>query len=856
LLYEQNFVQLVAITGEIRIQKNFQGRRLSEGRIVKRTHLLTVTILLGLLLIRTATGQDQIFEKRLSRLGLTCVPGEIIVKFKPQATPEIINLLNSEFHTYILYTSQVAGFYRLKIPADKTVEEMAATYTACPYVEYAEANYIAYALMVPNDPLYSYQWHLKAPEQGGIGTEYAWDVSIGSQVIIAVLDTGIAYENYREPPIEWSRCYEQAPDLAQTLFVPGYDFVNKDEHPNDDSNPGHGTHIAGIIAQTTNNHIGTAGIAYGAYLMPVKVLDSSGTGTYADVAEGIIWATNQGAHIINLSLGGSQPSKTLENAVDYAFSNGVILVAAAGNDGTSAICYPAAYDERVIAVGATRYDQTATYYSNYGPSLDLMAPGGDLSVDQNQDGHCDGILQQTYEKTGCEEISWGYCFMEGTSMAAAQVSAVAALLIAEGIATSPTQVTQALVSTAQDKGPAGWDPKYGWGIVDANAACRWVPSAWPPRLNAEFVGVLTTGALPLTVQFTDKSSGQIIGWLWDFGDGETSTLHNPSHTYQRFGIYAVSLTVTAADGSDTEIKQDYITVTIPGPPEADFVALPTKGNAALTVQFTDKSACYAYFYVRDNGGLVIATRKVEAAGHITNWSWDFGDGGKATEQNPSHVYDQPGYYTVSLTVTSSAGSDTATKTDFIHATPPPPPVADFAAEPNSGDVPLAVQFIDQSVGDVTNWLWNFGDGQTSTKSNPSHTYQDPGDYSVSLNVTGRGGSDAETKAKYIHVTLPKAYTTISMTELRSFWGRKNLAAAVTIRADGPEGSPIEGLTVQGHWSGDKTSSVSGTTGKNGKITFMRALTSKSGTFTFTVDKVTKGTQQYDVIGQTSNSINL
>ena len=822
---------------------------------MKTSHLLAVIVLLGLFSIPIAA-QDQIFQKRLPQPGMTYVPGEIIVKFKPAATLQIIALLNGEFGTSILYTSQQAGFRRLKIPADKTVEEMVAIYKACPYVEYAEANYIAYAMMVPNDLLYPRQWHLNNPKYGGIRVEKAWDVSTGSQVIVAVLDTGIAYENYYEPSTEWPRCYEQAPDLAGTAFVPGYDFVNKDEHPNDDSNPGHGTHIAGIIAQTTNNQAGTAGIAFSACLMPVKVLDSSGTGTYADVADGIIWATDQGAHIIHLSLGGNQPSTTLENAVAYAFSNGVTIVAPAGNGGTSALCYPAAYSDRVIAVGATRYDETVTYYSNYGPSLDLVAPGGDLSVDQNGDGYGDGILQQTYERTGWDKVSWGYCFMEGTSMAAAHVSAVAALLIAEGVATTPTQVAQAIVSTAEDKGPAGWDPKYGWGIVDANAAVRWTPASGTPPLSAEFVGELTTGSVPLTVQFTDKSTGNIISWLWHFGDSQTSTLQNPSHIYQDFGTYTVSLTVKSQDSSDTETKQDYIAVTIPGSPEADFVALPTQANAPLTVQFTDKSECYASFSTRTDGGLVIGMRKVAALGHITNWLWDFGDGGTSTQQNPSHIYDQPGYYTVSLTVTSPADSDTETKTDYIHATPPPPPVAGFAGQPTTGDAPLAVQFADQSVGDVTKWSWSFGDGQTSTQRNPSHIYQAAGDYSVSLNVTGRGGADAETKAKYIHVTLPKAYTTIDMAQARSFLGRKNVTATVTIRANGPEGLPIQGLTVQGHFSTDPSSSVSGTTDKNGKITFTKALTTRPGTVTFTVDKVTKGGQQYDVIGQTSNSINL
>lgn len=822
---------------------------------MKKLHVLMASVLLlGVFSTQQATAQYPIFEKGLARLGQTYVAGEIIVKFKPEVTEESIAILNSQLGTSAFYTSLWGGFKRLRIPTDKTVEEMVEIYQASPQVEYAEANYIAHALMVPNDEFYAYQWHLNSLQYGGIHIEQAWDISTGSETVVAILDTGIAYEAYYEVANGWKRSYEKAPDLVKTCFAPGYDFVNKDNHPNDDSNPGHGTHIAGIIAQRTNNDTGTAGIAFGACLMPIKVLDSGGVGTYADVADGIIWATDQGAHIINLGLGGSQPSMTLKSALAYAYNSGVTIVAAAGNDGTGNVCYPAAYDDYVIAVGATRYDETRACYSNYGPSLDLMAPGGDLNVDQNTDGYGDGILQQTYEKSGWEEASWGYCFMEGTSMAAAQVSGVAALLIAEGVAKTPAQVREALHATAEDKGPAGWDPRYGWGIVDALAALHWVPGPWPPQLTADFAAELTTGGFPLTVQFTDKSTGDIISWLWDFGDGQTSTERNPSHVYQNPSSYTVSLKVASSDSSDTESKKDYITVTIPVAPEADFVGIPTLGNAPLTVQFTNKSTCYAFFYIHDEFGLVVTMKKVDALGHVTGWLWDFGDGEKSTEVNPSHTYQQPGYYTVSLTATGAGGSNTLTRQEYIHATPPPGPVAEFTAQPTSGDAPLTVQFTDQTVGDVTHWLWNFGDGETSAEQNPSHTYQDPGDYAVTLTARGRGGSDAETKSKYIHVTLPDAHVSIGVVKMRSFWGKTNIIATVTITAKSADGPPITGATVQGHWGSNQASVVSGTTDKNGKISFQISGAATSGTVTFTVDKVTKAGQQYELVGQTSNSL--
>jgi serine protease len=402
--------------------------------------------LIALLLVSAFTQENivrgQIFEEALPRVGqMYYVQGEFLVKFKPDVSEQTIDILNLIQGVSTIDTSPQTGFRRLKIENGKTVAEMIEIYQANDNVEYAEANYIVYALKAPNDELYPHQWNLFNSSYGGIKAESAWNISTGNGVIVAVLDTGIAYENYSEKNSSGPGIgYQKAPDLANTLFVAGYDFVNRDDHPNDDSVSGHGTHIAGIIAQNTLNGIGTAGVAFDAYLMPVKVLNKNGAGNYANIAEAIIWASDNGAHVINMGFGGTEPSKVLEEAIAYAYNNGVTLIAAAGNDGVGGVCYPAAYDDYVIAVGATRYDETLSYYSNHGASLDLVAPGGDLKVDQNGDTYGDGILQQTYKRLGDGSISWRYSFMEGTSMASAHVSGIAALLIANGNVTSPAQV--------------------------------------------------------------------------------------------------------------------------------------------------------------------------------------------------------------------------------------------------------------------------------------------------------------------------------------------------------------------------------------------------------------------------------
>jgi serine protease len=299
------------------------------------------------------------------------VAGEIIVKFRPGVSPAVIEAVNRAHGAAAIYRSPSAGFLRLRLPPGRSVADAVAAYQRNPQVEYAEPNFVRTALMIPNDPYYAYQWHLDdglalnpygGANGGGINVEPAWNISTGAGVIVAVVDTGIAYENYTDRV--GKRIvgrYYQAPDLAGTTFVQGYDFVNNDSHPNDDDS--HGTHVAGTIAQSTNNNLGTAGVAFGASLMPVKVLDSNGSGTDAEVADGIRFAADHGAKVINLSLGGAGTSTTLENAVAYAYGAGVTIVCAAGNDGDKGNLpsYPAAYDAYCIAVAATRYDETRAY---------------------------------------------------------------------------------------------------------------------------------------------------------------------------------------------------------------------------------------------------------------------------------------------------------------------------------------------------------------------------------------------------------------------------------------------------------------------------------------------------------------
>lgn len=367
------------------------------------------------------------------------------------------------------------AFEILAVPPD-LLDVWIAYFSAQDIVEYAEPDYLAYTTempaagpampFVPNDPFFSpYQWNFfnrgtvsgSAVSNFGVNAVTAWDTTRGAGVVVAVIDTGIAYENYGG--------FTQAPDLAGATFVSPYNFVANTTHANDDN--GHGTHVAGTIRQSTNNSIGVAGLAHACTLMPVKVLNSAGSGSHSQIANGINWAATHGADVINMSLGSSVGSSTLSTAVGNAANAGVVICAATGNTGRRGVSYPALYSQ-CIAVGATRFDGLRAQYSTYGTGIDVVAPGGDTTRDQNGDGYVDGILQQTFA-TGAP-TTFGYYFFQGTSMATPHVAAIAALVIANRPAYTAAQVRSAIETSCLDRGSAGYDTTYGWGLVDAALA--------------------------------------------------------------------------------------------------------------------------------------------------------------------------------------------------------------------------------------------------------------------------------------------------------------------------------------------------------------------------------------------------
>lgn len=367
------------------------------------------------------------------------VPGEIAVDLRDDVTDADITDLDSRFGLVMHPESAWSAAHDKLEVADVDPSREDALVDALSHdarVEHVEPMALYRATFVPDDPLYAAkQWHLKR-----VGAETAWSYTCGQGITVAVIDTGIA-------------CFDKGPfsrgtDLAGTRCEGGWNFV--DDSPSAADDHGHGTHVAGTIAQTTNNGVGAAGLAFCATLMPIKVLSRQGFGSTANVAEGIRYAADNGAQVINLSLGGPIKSRILEDAVEHAISKGVVVVAAAGNSGRS-VGWPAAYPG-VVAVSATDDKDQIAWFSSRGPEVTIGAPG----VAVTQQTVCNG------GKDKCEIFGT----FNGTSMASPHVAGVAAMIEALGV-TNPDAVRDALTSTARPKD----DPKlYGAGILDAGAA--------------------------------------------------------------------------------------------------------------------------------------------------------------------------------------------------------------------------------------------------------------------------------------------------------------------------------------------------------------------------------------------------
>jgi len=389
-------------------------------------------------------------------MGGDAVPGLIEVELSERAALPG-KIVDEEAQEDDLYGDAFSPEYDVEIAVEPGTErEVLAQLRARKDVIWAEPVVRYQALWLPNDPDFSRQWHLKAA-----GAPQAWDATRGEGVTVAVIDTGIY-------PVD---------DLDPARLVKGWNFVGKNDDARDDH--AHGTHVAGTIAQSTGNGKGVAVMAPEAKLMPVKVLSAVGSGTSHDIAEGIRWAVDHGARVLNLSLGGGGRSLAIESAVAYAHRRGAVVVCAAGNSGSRGVSYPAAY-RGAFAVSAVGPQGRLAPYSSYGPQVAIAAPGGDKSQGEEA-----GVLQQTLAEGSTTQAD--YRWFQGTSMATPHVAGAAALVMSLGVS-APAAVEGVLASTAKDA-PEGSGEKYGAGLLDAAAAVRKVTVQWSLwRLGFAIVG--------------------------------------------------------------------------------------------------------------------------------------------------------------------------------------------------------------------------------------------------------------------------------------------------------------------------------------------------------------------------------
>ena len=307
---------------------------------------------------------------------------QILVKFKSDTSIPEAAQIHRQLGGHVKETIPGIDAQVVTVPKGQAMAK-AQAYSSNDRVAYAELDFVAEAVGSPDDPCFGYQWGLTK-----IAASQAWDVTTGSPSInIAILDTGVDLDH---------------PDLADKIVS----NINFSSSPTVDDVRGHGTHVAGIAAAMTNNGIGVAGLGYSSTIMNVKVLGDSGAGTYGAIASGVIWAADNGAEVINMSLGGSSASSTLEDAINYAWSKGVVVVAAAGNNGNSMPIYPAYYGN-CIAVAATYPWDAKADWSNYGDWVDVAAPGGGIYATVKNNG---------------------YDYKSGTSMASPHVAGLAALV--------------------------------------------------------------------------------------------------------------------------------------------------------------------------------------------------------------------------------------------------------------------------------------------------------------------------------------------------------------------------------------------------------------------------------------------
>lgn len=506
----------------------------------------------------------------------------------------------------------------VRVPA-RALEAVLAALARNPKIEFAEPDFIAQANATANDPHYGNQWHLAK-----IQAPSAWDVTTGTaSTVIAVIDTGANYSH---------------PDLQGKLLA-GYDFVNSDSDPSDDN--GHGTGVSGTAAAASNNAIGVASIAWACPVMPLKVLDAAGSGSYSNIAKAINYAADNGARVINLSLGGSSNSLTLQNAVNYAWNKGVVLVAAAGNNGNNTPVYPAACNN-VVAVSATNSSDAIPTWSSYGSYVDVSAPG-------------ESIL-----------TTWGgdYAYVSGTSFSSPVTAATIALMISIQPKLTNSQTVDLLLKNADDLGAIGYDVYYGYGRVNASRAVYAARNAITADTTAPLVtigspanGAIVSGTVSISASATDNVGVTKMEILIDGALVAQGTAATISYSWNTPNVANGAHTIQArAYDAANNVGSASISVSVQNSTTADTTA-PTVAITSPADGSTVSSTVKIYVSSSDNVGVTKVDLYLDGAlfGSSTSatpvFSWSTRRAANGSHKLQAYAYDAAGNIGASSVVT-------------------------------------------------------------------------------------------------------------------------------------------------------------------------------------------------------------
>ncbi len=679
-------------------------------------------------------------------------PGQIIARFTPGANRAAVAATQNA----TLDRELISDVWLLRVP-EGAEAAVAQALDRNPNIEYAEPDYLRVlddplcpTCQSPNDGSLEWQWdmHNDGDVDYGFGLVFptnkvdadidwleAYDhlgPTPGGSAMIGILDTGIlgTHEDFCGKQIVWKNFYDE------TDVTPG------DDH-------GHGSHVSGIAGACADNGAGVVGVGYWPSIGFVsgKVCDINGECLASSIATAIAWAADNGANVINMSFGDTQPSQAESDALAYAMANNVLPVCGAGNEGSQVVLYPAA-DPNCVAVSGTDYGDELASYSSYGPPIEVAAPGGDLE---------DPLFGTSFIFSVGNGWDSDYIHRAGTSMAAPHVAGLAAVLYALGV-TDATQIRNCLRNTADDLGPAGWDEQFGFGRINMYQAVTNTGSCGGGGGGGD--NVAPNAAFDVTCNGFDcdfdasaswDPDGIITSYAWNFGDGSTGSGVTTSHTFGTPGDHTVTLTALDDDGAPGMSIQTFavgiihiadldglsevgkgnrwdasVTATVMG-----VDGLPVSG-ASVSMSWTGLASGSASRNTGSDGTATFKASRIRGIGQVT-----FTVGGVT---HSSFAYD------------AARNSDPDGDSDgnvIVVESPNKAPEADFTEVCDE----VGCTFTDLSTDDdgtIVAWHWAFGDGFESTEQNPVHPYALPFFYLVTLTVTDdKGATDALTKQVFV-----------------------------------------------------------------------------------------------------------